>query len=54
MPDPSTAALDLSESDLVGFCSEIFPVGPMYQRFVNEARFGMSRVLPVLASLGGR
>jgi SAM-dependent methyltransferase len=35
----------LSESDLVRFCSEIFPKEPMYERFVNEARFGLSRVL---------
>jgi SAM-dependent methyltransferase len=43
---------ELSEADLVRFCSEIFPDQPMYQRMVNEARFGLSRVLPVLASLG--
>jgi 2-polyprenyl-3-methyl-5-hydroxy-6-metoxy-1,4-benzoquinol methylase len=35
----------LSESDLVRFCSEIFPKEPIYERFVNEARFGLSRVL---------
>jgi SAM-dependent methyltransferase len=38
-------APSLSESDLVRFCSEIFPKEPIYDRFVNEARFGLSRVL---------
>ena len=47
-----SAVQELSEADLVRFCSEIFPDQPMYQRMVNEARFGLSRVLPVLASLG--
>jgi SAM-dependent methyltransferase len=47
-----SAVQELSEADLVSFCSEIFPDQPMYQRMVNEARFGLSRVLPVLASLG--
>jgi len=47
-----SAVQELSEADLVRFCSEIFPDEPMYQRMVNEARFGLSRVLPVLASLG--
>jgi SAM-dependent methyltransferase len=46
----SSAASDLSEVDLVRFCSEIFPKGPMYERFVNEARFGLSRVLRTLSS----
>lgn len=41
----------LSEVDLLRFCSEIFPKEPMYERFVNEARFGLSRVLPTLLSL---
>jgi 2-polyprenyl-3-methyl-5-hydroxy-6-metoxy-1,4-benzoquinol methylase len=40
----------LSESDLVRFCSEIFSKEPMHQRFVNEARFGLSRVLRTLSS----
>jgi SAM-dependent methyltransferase len=40
----------LSESDLVRFCSEIFSKEPMYERFVNEARFGLSRVLRTLSS----
>jgi len=47
-----SAVQELSEADLVRFCSEIFPDQPMYQRMMNEARFGLSRVLPVLASLG--
>jgi SAM-dependent methyltransferase len=45
-----SAVKDLSEVDLVRFCSEIFPREPMYDRFVNEARFGLSRVLRVLPS----
>jgi SAM-dependent methyltransferase len=40
----------LAEADLVRFCSEIFPNEPTYKRFVNEARFGLSRVLPILSS----
>ena len=40
----------LSESDLVRFCSEIFPKEPIYDRFVNEPRFGISRVLRTLSS----
>jgi SAM-dependent methyltransferase len=47
-----SAVQELSEADLVRFCCEVFPDKPMYQRMVNEARFGLSRVLPVLASLG--
>ena len=47
-----SAVQELSEADLVRFCSEIFPDQPMYQRMVNEARFGLSRVLPVLDTLG--
>jgi SAM-dependent methyltransferase len=43
-------APSLSESDLVRFCSEIFPKEPIYDRFVNEARFGLSRVLRTLSS----
>lgn len=41
----------LSEADLLRFCSEIFPDEPRYQRFINEARFGLSRVVPILSSL---
>jgi 2-polyprenyl-3-methyl-5-hydroxy-6-metoxy-1,4-benzoquinol methylase len=40
----------LSETDLVRFCADIFTNEPMYERFVNEARFGLSRVLPTLSS----
>jgi len=43
-------APSLSESDLVRFSSEIFPKEPIYDRFVNEARFGLSRVLRTLSS----
>jgi SAM-dependent methyltransferase len=46
----NSLAQQLSESDLVGFCSASFPDEPMFRRFVNEARFGLSRVLPVLSS----
>jgi SAM-dependent methyltransferase len=46
----SFPANDLSEADLVRFCSEIFPKEPTYDRFVNEARFGLSRVLRILPS----
>jgi SAM-dependent methyltransferase len=42
---------DLSEADLVRFCSGIFPKEPAQDRFVNEARFGLSRVLRVLPSV---
>ena len=47
----SVVARELTEADLVRFCSEIFPDEPMYRRFVNEARFGLSRVLPLLSSI---
>jgi SAM-dependent methyltransferase len=47
----SAAVNDLSEADLVRFCSEIFPKEPAHDRFVNEARFGLSRVLRVLPSV---
>src|SRR6476660_2720276 len=47
-----SAVQELSEADLVRFCSEIFPDQPMYQRMVNEARFCLSRVLPFLDTLG--
>jgi SAM-dependent methyltransferase len=40
----------LSEADLVRFCSEFLPKEQMSERFVNEARFGLSRVLPTLSS----
>jgi SAM-dependent methyltransferase len=39
----------LSEADLVVFGSSIFPPEPVFHRFINEARFGLSRVLPILA-----
>lgn len=44
-------ALGLSESGLVEFYSGVFPDGPIYERLVNEARFGLSRLLPVLEQL---
>jgi SAM-dependent methyltransferase len=51
-PESSAAEMrHLSEADLLRFCSEIFSKEPMYEVFVNEARFGLSRVLPRLRSL---
>src|ERR1700730_4118940 len=47
----SSAPSGLSEVDLVRFCAEFLPKEPMYERFVNEARFGLSRVLPILSSV---
>jgi SAM-dependent methyltransferase len=47
----SSAPNGLSEADLQRFCEDIFPDEPIYERFVNEARFGLSRILPVLSSL---
>jgi SAM-dependent methyltransferase len=44
-------ARELSEDGLVAFCGEIFPGESRYELFVNEARFGLSRLLPVLESL---
>src|SRR5262245_49201736 len=46
------AVRHLSESDLIRFCSEILPDGPMYRLCANEARFGLSRLLPILPSSG--
>src|SRR5262249_60097492 len=46
----SSVPYGLSEIDLVRFCSEIFPKEPMCERFVNEARFGLSRVLRTVSS----
>jgi SAM-dependent methyltransferase len=42
-----SATPGLSEADLVAFASEILPDQPMS---VNEARFGLSRVLPILTA----
>jgi SAM-dependent methyltransferase len=42
---------ELSEADLVRFCAGLFPPEPMSDMLVNEARFGLGRVLPVLTSL---
>lgn len=40
-----------SEADLVQFCSGIFTGDePLSERLVNEARFGLSRILPILAN----
>jgi SAM-dependent methyltransferase len=47
----SSAVTELSEADLVRFCSGIFPKELMHDRFVNEARFGLSRVQRVLPSV---
>jgi SAM-dependent methyltransferase len=48
--ETSAAAYDLSEVDLVRFCSGISPKDRLYELSVNEARFGLSRVLRVLSS----
>lgn len=42
----------LSEADLVSFYSGQLPEGQLCELQVNEARFGLSRLLPVLSSLG--
>jgi SAM-dependent methyltransferase len=47
----SSAVSELSEADLVRFCSGIFPKEAVHDRFVNEARFGLSRVLRVLPAV---
>jgi SAM-dependent methyltransferase len=43
-------AQELSEADLVRFSSGIFSKAPMFELCVNEARFGLSRVLRTLSS----
>jgi SAM-dependent methyltransferase len=53
MLNDSTATRDLSEHDLVRFCSPISPGGAISELLVNEARFGLSRLLPYLPSSGG-
>jgi SAM-dependent methyltransferase len=50
----SSAPSGLSEVDLVRFCSEFLPKERMCERFVNEARFGLSRVLRILSSFDRR
>ena len=40
-----SVAQDLSEADLMHFCSGIFPDEPLYQRFTNEAH-GSCRTIP--------
>jgi SAM-dependent methyltransferase len=47
--DLQRAVTHLSEDDLIRFCAGIFHQDAMSRRFVNEARFGLSRLLPVLA-----
>jgi len=49
---PRSRAENLSEVDLVRFCSGISAGGPLYEQTVNEARFGLSRLLPILPSSG--
>jgi SAM-dependent methyltransferase len=44
-------AQDLSEADLLRFASEIFSDETTAARFINEARFGLSRLLPILSSI---
>jgi SAM-dependent methyltransferase len=45
-----TTPAGLSEVDLVRFCSEFLPKERMYELSTNEARFGLSRMLPTLSS----
>lgn len=45
----SSVIKDLSEVDFIRFCSDIFPKESMYDRFVNQTRFGLSRVRRVLS-----
>jgi SAM-dependent methyltransferase len=49
---PRSGAENLSEVDLVRFCSRISAGGPLYEQTVNEARFSLSRLLPILPSSG--
>ncbi len=42
---------DLGESDLLRFATNIFSDESIARRFINEARFGLSRLLPVLFSM---
>ena len=43
----------LSDAELERFCWDIAPRTPMYEVFVNEARFSLARLLPILSSLNG-
>jgi SAM-dependent methyltransferase len=43
----------LSDAALVRFCWAIAPRTSMYEVFVNEARFSLARLLPILSSLNG-
>jgi len=40
---------EISESDCLSFCSAIFPSEPLAETLKNEARFGLSRLLPILS-----
>jgi 2-polyprenyl-3-methyl-5-hydroxy-6-metoxy-1,4-benzoquinol methylase len=46
----AVVAQAVSETDLIKFCSEILPEDSMSRLLVNEARFQLSRLLPVLVS----
>lgn len=47
----SAVARDLSETDFLRFCAEVFPDEPLADVYENEARFGLSRLLPILSSM---
>lgn len=47
----SAGAGNLSETDFLRFCAEIFPDEPLADVYKNEARFGLSRLLPILSSM---
>src|SRR5262245_20011394 len=44
------APYGLSEADLLRFLDDLAPRSEMHELFVNEARFGLSRLLPVISS----
>jgi SAM-dependent methyltransferase len=44
----------LSDAEFVHFCWEIAPRTPLCELFVNEARFSLARLLPILSSLNGQ
>jgi len=44
----------LSDAELVRFCWDIAPRTPMYEIFVNEARFSLARLLPILSGWNGK
>ena len=47
----SAVGNELSETDFLRFCAEIFPDDPLADVMKNEGRFGLSRLLPILSSM---